>query len=85
MNSRREPGFLIPGQRRLEHVWSIAARNLTVAPPSSTFVSLETTSDTDDAQGQALLGSVFYTLTGAYYGDRSQTPPRHLPVPSVAY
>lgn len=33
--NRREPGYLIPEQRRLEHVWSLACRNL-AAPDAAT-------------------------------------------------
>ena len=33
--NRREPGYLIPEQRRLEHVWSISCRNLVVPEPTA--------------------------------------------------
>ena len=44
--NRREPGFLIPAQRRCEHLWSVAVRNLCApadspsSPPPSAYYTL---------------------------------------------
>jgi hypothetical protein len=50
--NRREPGYLIPEQRRLEHVWSVAVRNL--------LVPLE---PAQSPANRLVAPDVFYTLT----------------------